>query len=784
MLYSINKLKEMTDNCLEDKYIYDQFIQLGHEVEEIEVIGGSGYVVGQVVEVEKHPDADTLNVTKVNLGQEIVQIVCGAKNVTKGMKVIVATPGTTVGNLTIKPVKLRGLESNGMLCALDEICFDNKLINPKNEDFIFEFDFDVEVGMDALSVLNLKDQIYDISLTANRGDCLSYFGMARDLMPLFNKTLKTQIADIINSDKLKVNIESGVTKLNFVEFSNVNVVESPSWLKIFLAKHGVANQNLFVDMGNYLMLVYGIPMHCYDADKIEGGIKVTTSSKEQTFVGLDGNEYNVLIGDLIIEDDKKLISLPSVMGSDETKVTEDTSRVYLEVGSFDAVLVRKTSTSKKLKTDASMRGEKGTDSEMINYVTNKFLQMIKDITSIQGEVVFSNEYKSNEIVFKLQEELAKTILGVSIDFNRQKEILINLGFDVTDINESMIQVKIPSHRFDMENDHDFIEEFIRIEGLEMIEVTSSLDTFINNDKKINNSQIKITNAIEDILLRTRSNNVITYSLISEDEMKLFNQDIQRGVSLMMPMSKLHHYYRQSLLPSLVEVAKYNLDRQANSINIFEVGNVYYDDNNVISESFKVAGVLGGVKHYNNKEDAIMYDFYDAKFMVESILGEFDVDYKIIPSNDVSELNPFAQGTIIVNDKEVGCIGLKHLNYMKKIKVDLFMFEIDLQILKDIENQIHEYVKINPLPSVNRQLTINVDENLIYSDIITIFDDVKYLDKFRLVNIYNGENIKEGLTSYSFSLSFTSDESLTGEKIDTSIEGIINKIEEKGYIFNK
>ena len=790
MLYSRNKLQEISKIKLNN--LEDSFLQLGHEVEEVKSTNFSGFVVGEILEIKKHPDADNLNVVLVDIKTEKLQIVCGAKNLELNSKVIVATLGTKVGDLEIKKVKLRGVESCGMLCALEEICFDNKIINPENNPYIYIFDEDVNVGEDACAVLGLNDEIYDLSLTANRGDCLSYIGMLRDLYPLNNQELllelniKEKIEELleeINHPSIDVKIIDGVNNLKYLLIKDTLNLKTPNWLKIFLAKHEMISHNYILDILDYLMLIFGVPMHCYDYDKIKGKIQIKTSDKDDKFIGIDQKEYNIKKGDLVITDEEKIISLPAILGSDNTKYdAKTTNNILIEIGSFDQNLIRFTNNNKKIKTLASMRGEKGVDPKIIEIVCF-YLQQLLEKNGFNVEQVFNFHKKENKKMIKFKPNKAKIVLGIEINESEQINILQNLGFEIH-VNSDFYEVYIPSYRFDIENDHDLFEEIIRIKGLDIIEINEEMYTNISN-KNISSEKILFTKEIESLMEKEQMTQIITYSLIDEKEIKEFMQEDNKAVKLMMPLSQQHVYYRQSLLPSLFSVCQQNYNNQAKTINYYEIANIYYQENNEIIEEEKIAFILSGLKELDIYTGEKLYDFYDLKEKIIKLFKTLNItNYQFIPSDKYQEFNKYAQAEILVNDEVVGVIGIKHPEYLKKVKAyknaPIIAGELNLTKIK-LKQEIKKYNKYNKLPIIKEVITINVlKDDANYEQITRVFNDnkLKYLTNYQLINIYK----KEEYDAYSFELDFEQKEQLAQEDIDKERKIIIENIKNYGYKF--
>jgi phenylalanyl-tRNA synthetase beta chain len=749
-------------------------------------------VVGRTLTCEKHPEADKLNVVTVDVGNETLQIVCGAPNIGIDQKVIVAKIGCTMGDFKIKKAKLRGVESNGMICSLAELGINEKALTEDDINGIYNFSNEVELGTNALQALGLEDNVLDVSLTANRGDCLSYIGIARDLSALENKryeysnkqfeaTVDNPVTPAIGDENSKI--------LSTMVINNIEVTKTPEWLKIWLAKHEIKTQNNIVDIANYVMFNIGLPIHTYDADKVVGNITTCVNKKEYVgseFVALDGNKYTIKEDSLVITDNEKVISLASVMGSDATKITNETKNILIEIGVFDPVLVRKTA-AKLLnkKTDASIRGEKNVDHNQVNNAYNLLVDLITTLlpnASISSIKLDTKSIEQKNITLILKD--VKKVLGITIDNERIVEILNNLHFNTVNLNEEKVEVLIPSHRFDVTNDHDLIEEVIRVHNIDNINVSNSMSSFISTDKIIKNKKVEIERFLEKVVLNLGLNQVITYSLVSSEELQQFGGNIDNAVELMMPLSNNHQYYRQSLIPSLMNIAKYNFDRQQKTVNIFEIANTYTLIDNEITENYYLSGLVAGVKQ-NHYEDGITeFDFYDLKYVVEAILAKVGIDFSIVKTtNEINELNKYGHADIIVDNQVVGFIGAKHPNYFKKIKPSVFVFELNLTLLEKYMNHNVEYKKVSNNPIVERDITILASIETEYNSITNIFNNINYLETYSCSYIYSGEKIKQGYKAVTFKVVFTDQENtLEGHQVDNSIEQIIEKAQTNGLEF--
>lgn len=766
-------------------------VQLGHEVEAIDTYATDKIVVGRVEAIEKHPEADRLNVTQVNVGgEELLQIVCGAPNVAKGQLVPVALVGAKFGDFKIKKAKLRGVVSQGMICSIAEMGLDKNVLTEEDNAGIYVYE-EAEIGQNAFDALTLTDNVLELGLTANRGDCQSYIGVIRDLMALQGEKLAIETSELTGEFDSKFfveNLDTSSLQLSALEITDVKVTNSPAWLKIFLAKHHIKTQNLIVDLTNYVLLQTGVPMHAYDADTIQGGIKIERLAGSYAFTALDEAEYELNMNDLVITDEEKVVSIAAVMGSNETKITDKTSRLLVEIGVFNATGVRKSASSMGRKTDASLRGEKGIDYTQVTNAFNLFVNLLK---AAQTDVKVSNLIRTNELEYALDTvclnyNSVNRILGIDVAVKTIKTILDNLHFETVSETQESITVSIPTWRFDIFNDHDLIEEVIRIVGMEKVEVTDILSTFVTKNKIINDPKIQIERQLEQIGLDQGLNQVVTYSLVNGETLKTFNQNPEQEVRLMMPLSNEHAVYRQSLIPSLMEVAKYNFARQAKLVNIFEIANTYREVQGELIEEYMMSGLVSGLQSNYYLDEAKQYDFFDVKAVVEAVLSNYDLNYEIVKSTvAINELNPYAHADILVDGEYIGFIGKTHPNYYPKLKRDVFVFELNLKaieskLIKEINYQI-----TTSLPSIERDVTVDTQIDVSFGELTSIFANVNYLSNVKLKDVYAGNKLTAGTKATTFTLTFTpSDETLQGEMIDQEFETIYAQSDAQGFVIKR
>ncbi len=789
MLISQNELKKSNINLsVEELQAY--LIQLGHEVEEVTALSNDKVVVGKVVSIQKHPDADKLNVCQVDVGNEVLQIVCGAPNVYVEQYVLVALEKAILpGNFKIKKSKIRGVESRGMICSLAELGIDSAYLRDEDVDGIYNFSQAQELGSNGLACIGLDDNILDLGLTANRGDCQSYRGVVRDLRALLNQKETMTEIDLVSdyeADFEVANLDEATSFLSAQKILNIDVVDSDEQTRLFLAKHNIKPQNNIVDFANMTMLKTGIPMHTYDLDKLSGSIKAEVLQKETKFVAIDEKEYDLPVGTLVITDDEKIVAIASVIGSLETRVTNDTKNILVEIGSFDPVKVRVSAQAIGKKTDASQRGEKNIDSVATIVAYQMYNESIKTtIAQAQiSDVVFSNDLMISSNLIKLNHNSIKRVLGIEIERAQVQTILDNLHFELIESDGDVDTYLVPTWRFDVANDHDLIEEVIRVYSMDSIEDSEVLSSFNLKHNIITEAKIAIERDLENLVLNLGLNQVITYSLVGEDYLTSFGGKVDNAIKLMSPMSSKREYYRQSLVPSLLETTQYNIDRQNGSVNIFEIGNIYAQDGNQVVESFKLAGLMSGKKANSYIDGDESYDFYDLKGVLNGVAKHYDLDLEVVKTDKYEELNPYAQADIIINGHTVGFIGLKHLNYFNKIKQDVYVFEIDLGKIDAHLVRSINYRRLSTNPSVYRDLTFTCPRETTYTDVVEVFAKIAHLKKYKLIDVYTGDKIDATKSAITLNLEFASDEvTLTGEVVDASIEKIVKKAVAKGFEFN-
>lgn len=795
MNYSINQLKKYGVK-LKTEEIVQGLINLGHEVEEVIDLNIPGLVIGEVVTCNPHPDSDKLNITTVNIGSEQLEIVCGAPNVRQGLKVIVATVGTYLPHLDleIKPATIRNQVSNGMLCAIAELGFNKRVLNERDHSGICELPSDAPIGTDANQYLGIDDKILDVSLTADRGDCQNYFGVINDLKAYINYNFPQYsfTNQILNAEpnlkyatgkSREVKVEADTTiYYSAQEIGGVKVTDSDLTMQIFLMKHGIKPQNNVVDYSNYCLLTYGIPTHTFDSDKVCGEVIVKYTDQEQVFTALDGNAYTLSPNTLVICDQEKIIALAGVMGSDETKITEATTNVLLEIAIFDPSSVRLGAKNIGGKTDASIRYEKG-----VNYDS---IDSIRSYLKVIGSDFYQPSIPCDKFVKKPDVEIdylqANTVLGTAISSAEIKDILFHLDFQIGEESGQSARFSIPAHRHDIEFHNDLVEEVIRVYGIDKIANKQVLTSFNLISKITKDNSLTVIRHLEDLMLGYGLDQVVTYSLTSEANCNLFTNLSYEQIKLMHPISSERVSYRQGLIYSLIETAKYNLARQQKQSKLFEIGDTYYLDNGEVVQKRKLSGLITGENQPEYLGVKRNYDFYDLKAVVEQGLQKILGDLDFIQADlEIDNLNPYASCRVFTNGRELGYIAAVSPSYTKKIKTPVFVFELDLDLIIEFSKLQSEYQVISDAPLSERDLTITTTTDVSYRELLSIFTNVNYINEIKLIDIYQGENVESGHQAYTLKVIFgINGQTLTSEIVDEQVKIVVENIRKQNYQFKE
>lgn len=797
MKLSKNFVKDYVDIDVDIKTLAENMTKVGNEYDEAgKLINATKLVIGEVKECEMHPDSDHLHVCKVDVGTEVLDIVCGAPNVRKGLKVIVALVGAELPEITIKKGSIRGQESNGMLCSMLELGMEHKYVDEIDKTGIHELPEDAPVGEEPIKYMGLDDDVIDFDLTANRGDLLSILGMAYELGAIYDKKVKeidlshNENSENIN-DTFKVEVNTDNCSIFLAKkVKNIEIKESPAFIKNRLIASGIRPINNVVDISNYVMLETGQPLHFYDADTLKGKLEVRMAKEREKLTTLDNIERTLSKEEIVISDGEKAIGLAGVMGGLETEIRDNTKNVIIESAIFDGVKVRKTS-KEILRSEASSRFEKGLDPNRTYMAIERACKLLEEYAS--GEVVggiakYDNSDKENrniEISFKKIND----VLGMEISQKDVLDVFRRLGFNViingkesqfSETEQELenveeITVSVPRRRGDISIKEDLIEEVGRIYGV---------DNIVGKLPQMplkSGSYDKVTRGIRNKMVDLGLNETLSYILVNDEEAKYFTKDDTELVRLLDPMSEDRNTLRHSILPSLLKIYEYNKARSNKDVSIFEIGKAFYKQAEEYGEYNKLASLMTG-DFYLGVDNKKQVDFYIIKGIAEELLDYLGYAGRysfVIKENQMpDEVHPGQSALISVNNDIVGLIGRVHPSLVKEA---VYVFEIDLDKLLDKKVGKMKYKEYSKFPSVKKDLAVVVDKEVTSAEIATLIKKVggSNLSKIDVFDVYTGKGIEENKKSIAYSLTFEKmDRTLTDEEINESLNKIIDMLEKK------
>ncbi len=763
----------------------DKMVFAGNEYESIgKLCNATGLVVGYVETCENHPESDHLHICNVNLGNETVQILCGAPNVKAGEKVIVATVGAELPGGTIKKAKLAGMESHGMICSLAELGLESKYLKEEDSAGIHILDDDAPVGEDALHYLGLDDEIIDFELTADRADLLSVIGMAYEVGAIYDKKVtlpeihlhetKENINDIM---KLEVKTENCSIYLGKI-VRNVTIKESPKFIKNRLMASGIRPINNVVDISNYVMLEYGQPLHFFDKDRLGDEVIVRMSSNEETLTTLDGKERTLKDTDIVIANANVPVALAGVMGGLETEIEKDTKNIFIEAAIFEPTHIRYTSKA-ILRSEASSRYEKGVDPYRTLLALNRACELLELYAGgeVSSGVLTHDTTNKEDKKIEVPLEKVQSVLGMPITKEDVCEILPRLGFSY-EIKYNTFEVSVPTRRLDVNIKEDVIAEIGKIYGYNKVVGTLPIDKI---RKGTYSKKAKLERVIRKQLTALGLNQVITYSLVSEEDIEKFVSSEKDSVILNSPMSEDRKIMRKSLIPSLLHVYEYNIARNRKDISIFETGSIYYKEKETYKEDFTLSGLMSGVYEENTWQGNKMnVDFYLVKGIIENLLGFLGLTnrYQFDTENLVKELHPGMSARILIDREVVGFIGRVHPSVCKQ---EVYVFELNLQKVLDLKVKPIKFKEIPKFPSVKKDVAFIVKKEITSKEIEEVIKKAgsRILTNIDVFDVYEGENVKEDEKSIAYALTFSDpNKTLNDEEVTVIFEKIIDEVTSK------
>lgn len=788
MKVPVSWLKQYVDiEEIELNQLVDEMIMSGSNVDGVEKMGEEiqNVVVGHIEKIEKHPDADKLSVCQINVGKEVIQIVTGAKNVGEGDYVPVALHGSTLAKgLKIKKGKLRGVESNGMLCSVEEFGLTREDFPEAPEDGVYIFKEPVEVGQDIKDLFGLNETVIDFELTNNRPDCFCMVGMAREVAATFNKTLKKPVITVKEevkekaADYVTVSIKDEELCSRYAAriVKNVKVGPSPKWMKERLQAAGVRSINNIVDVTNYVMLELGQPMHAFDYDRLEGKqIVVRRAQLDEKIVTLDEQERVLDQDMLVIADANKAVAIAGVMGGANSEVTENTTTILLESATFNKSTVRLGSKKVGLRSESSSRFEKGLDPNNVIDAINRAAQLIEEMGA--GEVIegvidaYPVKKEQVEIAFSLDK--INTLLGTNLSKEEMVEYLQRVECTV---DEAKGVVKAPTFRIDLEREADLAEEVARLYGYNKIPVI--LNSGTPTVGKLNFKQV-VEKKVKTTLQSQGFSEIYTYSFESAKVYSKINlpedSPLRSAITISNPLGEDFSVMRTSMLPGMLQVLSTNYNRRVDTAAFYELGKVYIPKalplTELPEEQLKLTlGLYGKV------------DFYDIKGALEELfdtVGVTNVEYS--PISDIPYLHPGRSAAVSVNGKVFGEIGEVHPivldNY--EIKTKAYAAVIDFTALLDSVVLLQTYESLPKYPSMTRDIAMLVKDEVMVKEIENVIRQRSgnIMESYQLFDVYKGKQIEEGYKSVAYSITFRAkDRTLTDDEVNKVMKKILNGLE--------
>ncbi len=803
MLVSYNWLKEYVDlEGVTPDELADRITKSGIEVEGVESLnkGISGVVVGHVEACEQHPNADKLNVCKVNIGEdEPVQIICGAPNVAAGQKVAVAKVGAVLpGDFKIKKAKLRGEASHGMICSLEELGVDAKMVPKEFADGIYVLQEDAEVGSDALAALNLDDHILELGLTPNRADCLNMVGVAYEVSAVLEKQLnlpKPTLSETTESasDFISVNIDDLEDNPYYGAkvIRNIQVGPSPEWMQNRLIAAGIRPINNVVDITNYVLLEYGQPLHAFDYDRFGSKeILVRRAKDGEEIVTLDDEKRKLEAHHLVITNGSEPVAVAGVMGGADSEVSDTTTTVLLEAAYFNPSLVRQASKDLGLRSESSTRFEKGIDRNRVYEAANRAAQLLEELAGgevLEGMVEEGPRYVDHYNV-TVSGTRANKVLGTSIQTEDIHKIFKRLDF-AYEVEEDVFNVEVPTRRPDITLEEDLIEEIGRIYGYDRIPTT--LPEGSTTPGELNPAQKK-RRLVRRYLQDSGLYQAITYSLTTEEKANRYHglatEDQPAYVGVSMPMSEERAVLRRTILPQLLEVVQYNQNRQINDVAIFEVGSTYMTEEsklkNLPNEHQKLAGAFTGLWHSHPwQQEKKPVDFYVVKGVLDGLFEKLGLNDRIVYQQAKREgFHPGRTAILLLDGKQIGIVGQLHPADQKEWDIkETYLFELELDELFSADVPPVVYNALPRYPSISRDIALILDQDVqageVQAGIQAAGGDL--LKQVSIFDLYEGEHMDEGKKSVAYSLTYYNPEkTLTDEDVEKVHHKVIDYVKDQ------
>ncbi len=774
MKLSENWLREWVNPAIDTESLADQLTMAGLEVKAVEAAGVDldKVVVGEVVSVESHPDADKLSLCQVSDGSATKPVICGASNVREGLKVAFAPVGATLPGLNIKKAKLRGVESHGMLCSAVEL----KLA--EDSDGILELPADAPVGVSIVEYLELNDNIIDIDLTPNRGDCLSLAGVAREVSALNRIDLSKQVSHVAESitDEFPVELLQPEGCPHYVGriINGIDAsAQTPMWLQEKLRRSGLRPISPVVDVTNYVMMETGQPMHGFDFDKLEGGIRVRLATVGEKLTLLDQTEFEFLADSLVISDFEKAVALAGIMGGFHSSVQADTKNVFLEAAFFAPLAMAGKARSYGMHTESSHRFERGVDPGLQVSAMHRATELLLDIVGGKAGPVIeatNSEFMPEVGRLNLRYTRINRLLGIQVPRDQVVDMLESLNMQLEACEEGWVVVP-PSYRFDINIEADLIEEIGRMVGYNNIPGTRELAHA--NMESCSETQ-RSANEIRDVMVGQGFYEAVTYSFVSPELQSILDPG-QETLPLSNPISSDMSVMRTRLLPGLVQALQYNLKRQQSRVRLFETGLCFIPDDNELQQRSHIAAVITGSQDSEGwLSQAKRVDFYDIKGSLESILKQSEQsNYQFVKSSN-PVLHPGQGADILYENIIVGFVGALHPSVIARLQLTQPVFVFELELASILHSKLPSFGELSKYPSIRRDIALTVDANIDVQELINCIYSIKseILQEVIVFDVYTGMEVRNNRKSVALGLIL---QDFSRTLIDGDVENLVKKV---------
>ena len=795
MLVSYKWLKELVDVDVTTAELSEKMSTTGIEVEGVAspAQGLSNLVVGHVLSCEDVP-VTHLHLCQVDTGdEEPRQIVCGAPNVKAGIKVIVALPGARIAdNYKIKKGKIRGMESLGMICSLQELGLPDSIIPKEFADGIQILPEDAVPGESIFPYLDLDDEIIELSITPNRADALSMRGVAHEVAAIYGKEVHFPVKNLTESDKatsdvIQVAIESDKVltyKARVVE--NVTVQPSPQWLQNRLMNAGIRPINNIVDITNFVLILFGQPMHAFDLDKFEGQKIVARQSREgEKLVTLDAVERELTTEDIVITVADKPVALGGVMGGQDTEIDSSSKNVVLEAAVFDGKSIRKTSGRLNLRSESSARFEKGINYDTVSEALDFAASMLQELGngSVLAGQVSAGELPTEPVQVTTTLDYVNVRLGTELTFADVEEVFAKLGFGLEG-NAETFTVSVPRRRWDIHIQADLVEEIARIYGYDKLPTT--LPEAGATAGELTSSQA-LRRKVRTLAEGSGLSEIISYALTTPEKALEFTMEPTKLTELMWPMTVERSALRQNIISGMLDTVAYNVNRKNSNLAIYEIGKIFHQTGDVQTDlpqeveifAFALSGLVAE-KDFQTK--AVPVDFFYAKGIVEALADKLNLSFDFVAEKDLDSMHPGRTAAILLNGEVVGFVGQLHPQTAKDYGIpETYVAELNLTAVEAGLKPNPSFQEITKFPAVSRDMALLLPAETSHKEVVAAIESagVKRLTSIKLFDVYAGANIEAGKKSMAYSLTFQNPEaSLTDEEVAKFMEKISKAMAEQ------